>query len=105
MFDGERTLTPGSGAGSGPAAGSGGVVSTNRAVMRITAMAPDQESKLLAFMRWAGPIMLAALGMNPSACAKCIGREVTQCVTNRIGCRKQIRLRLLAYNTCKCSIC
>ncbi len=27
---------------------------------------PVQESKLLSFMRWAGPVMLAALGMNPS---------------------------------------
>eukprot|EP00198_Chlamydomonas_reinhardtii_P013195 XP_001702532.1 flagellar associated protein [Chlamydomonas reinhardtii] len=35
--------------------------------MRMTAMAPDQESKMMSFMRWAGPVMLAALGMNPTA--------------------------------------
>ncbi|KXZ56466.1 hypothetical protein GPECTOR_1g417 [Gonium pectorale] len=63
-FEGEHTLSAGGvvAASSGPA-----ITPANRLVMRITAMAPDQESKLLAFMRWAGPIMLAALGMNPTA--------------------------------------
>ncbi|GLI68764.1 hypothetical protein VaNZ11_013255 [Volvox africanus] len=64
VFEGEHTLS----AGGSTSAGTATAVNTaNRAVMRITAMAPDQENKLLAFMRWAGPIMLAALGMNPTA--------------------------------------
>ncbi|KAG2446162.1 hypothetical protein HXX76_000757 [Chlamydomonas incerta] len=71
VFEGEHTLAaraPGAAAGGG-GGGKGplGATPSTKALMRITAMAPDQESKLLGFMRWAGPVMLAALGMNPTA--------------------------------------
>ncbi|GLC72440.1 hypothetical protein PLESTF_001247900 [Pleodorina starrii] len=66
VFEGEHTLSAGASGGSSSSA-SAAATPANRAVMRITAMAPDQESKLLAFMRWAGPVMLAALGMKPTA--------------------------------------
>lgn len=64
QFDGEYTAA-GLRTGGG---GGGGVASrpADKALKRITAMAPDQENKLLGFMRWAGPMMLAALGMNPT---------------------------------------
>ncbi|GFR41343.1 hypothetical protein Agub_g2028 [Astrephomene gubernaculifera] len=67
VFEGEHTLSAGGVVAAAGADGGLGAAAGNRAVMRITAMAPDQESKLLSFMRWAGPIMLAALGMNPTA--------------------------------------
>ncbi|KAG2440517.1 hypothetical protein HYH02_010395 [Chlamydomonas schloesseri] len=74
VFEGEHTLSArapgGAGAAGGGAAGGKGPLAatpSTKAMMRITAMAPDQESKLLSFMRWAGPVMLAALGMNPTA--------------------------------------
>ncbi|EFJ44849.1 hypothetical protein VOLCADRAFT_94869 [Volvox carteri f. nagariensis] len=63
-FEGEHTLSASGGAAATNSAAANPV---NRAVMRIVAMAPDQESKLVSFMRWAGPVMLAALGMNPTA--------------------------------------
>jgi hypothetical protein len=60
VFDGEHTVSGSkSGAGAPPPP-------ANKLVMRMVAMAPDQEARLLAFMRWAGPVMLASLGMNPS---------------------------------------
>lgn len=67
MFEGEHTLAAGSGKGSSSAP-SAASSAAHKAVLRITAMPADQESKLLSFMRWAGPIVLAALGMNPSGC-------------------------------------
>ncbi len=67
MFEGEHTLAAGSGKGSGSGSSAPSASSAaHKAVLRITAMPADQESKLLSFMRWAGPIVLAALGMNPS---------------------------------------
>lgn len=63
-FEGEMTRAAGGGASTSLPA----VNPANRAIMRITAMAPDMETKLMGFMRWAGPIMLSALGMSPSKC-------------------------------------
>ena len=49
------------------------VVRATAAMTRITQMEPGMELKLNAFMQWAGPIVLAALGIAPSACVEVWG--------------------------------
>jgi hypothetical protein len=41
------------------------------AAMRITNMEAGMELKLASFMQWAGPMVLAALGIAPSECDLC----------------------------------
>ena len=55
----------GGAAGGGRGGGGGG---RSAAVVRITQMEAGMETKLAAFVQWAGPMVLAALGIAPSEC-------------------------------------